>query len=118
MSVIPRFLPQVALMGILAACGGDAEEWPPFVEALIAQMEAGPVGNPPASIWQYAYKGQEVYYVPPVCCDVPSTLYDRAGSVLCSPDGGLTGRGDGRCPDFFALRTGERRIWVDGRRGG
>ena len=39
---------------------------------------------------------------------------DRA--VICHPDGGITGRGDGRCPDFFVERRNERVVWRDQRK--
>ncbi len=74
-----------------------------------------PVGNPPQSIWQYEYNGQTVYYVPPQCCDQFGQLYDASGTLLCAPDGGFTGRGDGKCPDFFKVRTNEVLIWKDSR---
>ncbi len=67
--------------------------------------------NAPAFVARYDYHGQVVYYVAPRCCDIPSILYDSTGTVLCAPDGGITGRGDGRCPDFFAQRTNEKILW-------
>jgi len=73
------------------------------------------VANPPASITQYEYKGQAVYYIPPRCCDITSTLYDADGNIVGHPDGGITGQGDGRVPDFFDERTNEKAIWVDSR---
>jgi hypothetical protein len=85
------------------------------VDQLIRKFQSQPVGNPPQSIWRYAYRGQPVYYVPAQCCDQSSTLYDANGNVLCAPDGGLTGRGDGKCADFEAKRTGEKLIWQDTR---
>ena len=91
------------------------DDRPAVVDSLIARLEAAPKANPPASIWRYRYKGALVYYVPPSCCDIPSELYDQAGNVICSPDGGLTGKGDGRCPDFFAARTDEVAVWKDPR---
>lgn len=92
----------------------DAPDW---VAALVAELEREPVANPPALIARYEYKGDTVYYVPPKCCDVPSVLYDATGTVLCGPDGGLTGRGDGRCTDFFTERRNEKIIWRDKRTG-
>jgi hypothetical protein len=57
--------------------------------------------EPPACIQRYTYHDQVVFYTPiPGCCDRTSTLYDRCGTILCAPDGGYTGKGDGRCPDF------------------
>lgn len=88
---------------------------PPWVDQLINKFQSQPVGNPPQSIWQYEYQGQIVYYVPPQCCDQASTLYDANGNVICAPDGGFTGRGDGRCPDFETARTNKTLVWQDTR---
>ena len=88
---------------------------PPFVDALIARLEAEPVANPPAEIWRYTYGGRPVWYVPPQCCDIPSQLYESDGDAICQPDGGFSGRGDGRCPDFGATRRDGVRVWVDPR---
>jgi hypothetical protein len=71
--------------------------------------------NPPAKIYSFMYNGQMVYYVPPRCCDIPSTLYDENCNIICYPDGGFTGGGDGRCNDFFDSRTDEKLIWEDTR---
>jgi hypothetical protein len=102
----------IGCAGIMAP-GDDVPSW---VASLIRQMEAEPVSDPPAFIARYEYRGAEVYYVPPSCCDVPSTLYDASGTVICHPDGGFSGDGDGRCPDFLAERRNEKIVWRD-RRG-
>jgi hypothetical protein len=86
-----------------------------FVDHLIGQLAASPKKDPPGSIWKYTYKGLVVFYVPPSCCDVPSELYDSDGNLICSSDGGITGDGDGKCPDFFNVRTDEQRVWTDSR---
>jgi len=88
---------------------------PPWVNQLIVQFENAPPGSPPQSIWRYVYKGRTVYYIPAQCCDQFSTLYDSTGVVLCAPDGGFTGGGDRRCPDFFQQRSNEVLIWKDPR---
>ena len=112
-----RWLPVVC--GIAALVSGCApssgQDLPPFVVQLIVRLKAAPVSNPPASVWKYQYQEREVYYVPPSCCDVPSELYDADGNLICGPDGGLTGTGDGKCPDFFDKRSNERRLWRDTR---
>jgi hypothetical protein len=102
----------LALSAGCAVSGGH----PDWLAPVIAELERQPVANPPAFVAQYEYKGQTVYYVPPRCCDVPSIVYGPTGATLCSADGGMTGRGDGRCPDFFAERTKERIVWRDERR--
>jgi hypothetical protein len=111
-----RFLVITVLFILLAACAQATRSAnPAWVDELVEQFERDPVGNPPQSIWRYEYNGQTVYYVPPQCCDQFSTLYDATGNVMCAPDGGLTGQGDGRCRDFFEKRSGEQLIWQDSR---
>ena len=88
---------------------------PAWVDQLIAKYQSDPVGNPPQSIYKYDYKGQTVYYVPPQCCDQYSQLYDANGSIICAPDGGLTGSGDKKCSDFFNESTNRTLIWRDSR---
>jgi beta-lactamase class A len=104
------FVPQDALPAVL---GSDT---PPFVRDLIKRFEAEAVANPPATITRYEYNGHAVYYVPPRCCDIPSTLYDDAGTMICHPDGGFTARGDAKCSDFFDARSKARLIWRDARK--
>jgi hypothetical protein len=114
----------VIVVVALAACGtppaGDATggrhtPMPSAVTALIHELESQPVANPPAYVARYDYAGRVVYYVPPRCCDIFGNLYDAAGQIICHPDGGLAGRGDGRCPDFFSRRSNEIIIWRDPR---
>lgn len=88
---------------------------PPWLERLIGQIRARPPGNPPQSVWRYRYRGQVVYYLPPQCCDQYSKLFDAEGKVIGAPDGGLTGRGDGRAGDFHELRREGVLLWRDPR---
>jgi hypothetical protein len=88
---------------------------PAWLTTVIGQLETQPVANPPAFIASYEYKGETVYFVPQRCCDVMSVVYRSDGAVMCHADGGFTGAGDGRCPDFFAERRNERVIWRDPR---
>ena len=102
----------------LTACGavspsGGPAALPEPVTRLINELEAQPPANPPAFIASYDYRGQVVYYLPPRCCDIFGDLYDAEGQIICHPDGGLAGKGDGRCPDFISQRTNEKIIWRD-----
>ncbi len=99
-----------------AACAASEAGQAAWLSALIAQFKAEPVANPPHRIQSYRYRDQTVYYVPPSCCDQPSTLYDAKGEVICAPDGGMTGRGDGRCADFYQQRSDELLVWSDPRK--
>ncbi len=86
-----------------------------WIDAMIDTFQKAPLGNPPQSIWRYEYKGQTVYYVPAQCCDQFSSLFDGNGNLLCAPDGGISGQGDGRCPDFSNERKNGTLIWSDPR---
>jgi hypothetical protein len=104
----------VALAGCGAAPGaGSGSPVPAAITALIHELESQPIANPPAYLASYEYAGRVVYYVPPRCCDIFGDLYDAAGKVICHPDGGLTGKGDGRCPDFLNQRKNEVILWRD-----
>lgn len=83
---------------------------------VIASLECEPKGFAPAEVWRYTYKGQVVYFIPVHdCCDYFSELYDEAGKLVCYPDGGIGGGGDGQCPDFLTERTDATLIWQDPR---
>lgn len=86
-----------------------------WVDEFIKKEEASPVANPPASLTKCTYKNQTVYYLPARCCDIPSVVYDDKGQAICSPGGGLTGKGDGKCADFLTSRTDCVTIWKDSR---
>lgn len=89
---------------------------PDFINKMIAEFKIQPVKNPPVIINQYDYKSKRVYYIPPSCCDIPSELYSEQNVIICSPDGGMTGNGDGKCNDFFSERKNEVLIWKDDRK--
>ncbi|MDX5348112.1 MAG: hypothetical protein LPJ89_01405 [Hymenobacteraceae bacterium] len=93
----------------------EVQQHPTWMNKLIAGILEEKPANPPAKIYSYTYQGQEVFYLTGHCCDVPATLYNAQGQVLCLPDGGITGKGDGRCPDFHSTKTNEKLIWEDNR---
>lgn len=65
----------------------------------------------PQKIVEYLYKGKKVYYVVMPCCDFFNEVYDEKCKLLGSPDGGFTGKGDGKLPDFFKEAKNEKLIW-------
>jgi hypothetical protein len=88
---------------------------PEWLNALITQYESERIANPQREILRYKFDGKIVYYVPPICCDIPSKLFTEDGKLMCYPDGGFTGRGDDRCPTFHKLKREEQLIWQDTR---
>ncbi len=107
---------------VIAGCRGNptapntTPSSPTWVTALVRQLETEPVANPPGFVARYDYKDHDVYFVPQRCCDIMSVVYRSDGTVLCHPDGGFTGKGDGLCADFLAERRNERIIWRDSQR--
>ena len=71
--------------------------------------------NPITRILRYSYGGQTVYYISAPCCDQYSEVLDTKGKRVCQPDGGITGKGDGKCPDFDKNKTNEKLVWQDPR---
>jgi hypothetical protein len=86
-----------------------------WLKDLIKQEESNLVANPPASLSKCIYGDQSVYYLPPRCCNIPSILYSNGGNIICSPDGGFTGKGDEKCSDFFDTRKDCVVVWEDTR---
>lgn len=89
---------------------------PPCLQKKIDQYKAEEKQNPPRQVYSYVYKGQTVYYVTPPCCDFFSDLYDSSCALIGHPDGGFTGRGDGKITDFKDAKSNEKLIWKDGRK--
>lgn len=89
---------------------------PVCLQDLIKQFEAEKKQNPPRKIYSYQYKGKPVFYVPAICCDFYSDLYDDECKLIGHPDGGFTGRGDGKLPEFIKERKEEMLVWEDMRK--
>jgi len=66
----------------------------------------------PRKVIEYDYKGKKVYYVSMHCCDFFNELYDSAGKLMGHPDGGITGKGDKKLPDFNTEKKNERIVWT------
>lgn len=106
---------QVFMLIVFSTLFFDCEKVksPYCIDDKINEIRSGHIWNPPAKIYSYIYREQTVYYLPPRCCDIPSILYDENCNEICNPDGGFSGGGDGRCPDFFSSRTNGKLIWED-----
>jgi hypothetical protein len=93
----------------------DTTARPPWLKARIAEVLAERKRNPITRILRYEYEGRSVYYISAPCCDQYSNVYDTRGKLICQPDGGITGKGDGKCPDFDKRKTNEKLVWQDPR---
>ena len=88
---------------------------PDWLQAKIKEMEAAKPHRIYACVMAYSFKGQTVYYIPADCCDQLNVLYNAKGEIICKPDGGFTGKGDGKCPDFNRNELQGKLIWEDPR---
>ncbi len=88
---------------------------PSCINDKIQSFKNEPKQNPPRSVTEYTYKGSKVYYIPGPCCDQFSEVFDSSCNLLGHPDGGITGKGDGKLPGFSKEVTDEKMIWKDER---
>lgn len=65
----------------------------------------------PEQVDEYLYNGKTTYLLTAQCCDQFNTLYDDSCKVICSPTGGITGRGDLKCEDFSKSAKHIKMIW-------
>jgi hypothetical protein len=99
----------------LAACTCEELPVPACVRDRIAALKSQPPATPRATIAAYRYQGRRVYYFPPAGCDDYGTVMDGQCHTVCAPDGGWSGTGDGRCPDFFLQAHPDGVVWTDER---
>jgi hypothetical protein len=87
---------------------------PKCIDRKILELELEPVRDPAASITMITTTtGKKYFYIPAQCCDFYSELYDDQCTLMCSPDGGISGQGQGNCPEYLVLE--EEVIWKDKR---
>jgi len=87
---------------------------PECVEKKIKEIQAAPASNPPTEVWLWKADGSSYYYFTSPCCDQFNYLYDNNCTLVCAPDGGFTGKGDGKCPQFTG-KVEKTLIWEDKR---
>ena len=101
---------------IVTACSSSKKtaanaELPDCIKTKIEAFAKLPKHEQPQNVIEYEYKGEKVYYVTMPCCDFYNEVYDSDCKLLGHPDGGLTGKGDGKLPDFNAEKKKERIVW-------
>jgi hypothetical protein len=102
---------------VLSSCNKDIpKDAPDCIKSKIRDIKKADIRNPPGCVWQYTFDGKKVYYIPPYCCDIMGELFDEDCNLICHPDGGIAGSGDGLCPDFFTTRSNELLLWQDDRK--
>lgn len=106
----------------LAACSAtqsqtqnSLQKIPVCINEKIESFKKEPKQNPPRSVTEYTYRGKKVYYITSPCCDQFSDVLDSNCNLLGHPDGGITGKGDGKLPNFASEITNETLLWKDDR---
>ena len=84
---------------------------PVCLQERIGEMAKDPSEGSPLKITLYTYHEQKVYYMVSPCCDKYNIVFDKSCTILGYPDGGFTGRGDGKMPDFFKEATDPKVVW-------
>lgn len=95
--------------------GESKDSIPVCITKKIEAIKQEPVWNPPAQVDEYLYNGKQVFLFSSNCCDQFDMLYDDHCNVVCAPSGGFTGKGDGKCTDFFTVAKHIKLVWKDTR---
>ena len=109
------------LLALFSCCGTKknlvtpAFSIPVCLQQQMQAWEASPAENTGRMLYEYTYKGKTVYYVKAPCCDQFNDLLDENCTVLGHPDGGFTGRGDGRFPGFKDSVGEGKLLWKAGK---
>jgi hypothetical protein len=106
-----------SLIGIIllfSNCEGTETiiDYPSCIDSKIQELKKSEVQNPPAQVWKWEADGLTFYYITSDCCDQFNFLYNENCKVVCAPDGGFTGNGDGNCPEF-SNEIVKTLIWED-----
>ncbi len=88
---------------------------PGCIQSKIDAIKSEPAYNPPAVVKEYNYAGRRVFYFSSDCCDQYDMVVDENCNAVCAPSGGITGKGDGKCVDFFEIAREVRVVWQDER---
>lgn len=86
---------------------------PACIRSLIDKRRALNPPETPEQVDEYVYKGKTVYLVTAPCCDMFNDLVDDSCRRICSPTGGIHGRGDMKCDDFSKEAKLVKRIWTN-----
>lgn len=110
MLIIRRVGIFVFLIALTAGCRDDQTKDAEILKQIVS-AESSSDTDSPQEIRRQLIDGEVYFYVPPRCCDIFGALYSASGEFVCNPDGGITGKGDGKCPELAGkLKEGEL-VW-------
>ena len=113
----PLAIPVLLLACGIPTVGGGSipDDIPGWLSREIQSAREAPVTNPPAAFWSATFRNEVVYGRTSECCDAFTYIRSASGQVICAPSGGISGQGDGRCPDYHSAASNEQLIWRDAR---
>ena len=113
---LKRTLVFTFIITLLTGCPTDdvSEEIPTCIENKIATILNNEVTNPPTQIWKWEVDSKTYFYITADCCDQFNYLYTTNCEIVCAPDGGFSGNGDGNCPTFTS-EIKKTLVWEDQR---
>lgn len=86
----------------------DNEEIPKCIQQKIADQQTKCLKK----VVFYHFKDKNVYlFNRQECPDAYYFLYDKNCKKICAPKGGISGKGDGKCPDFQTKATKKGTVW-------
>ena len=110
-SVDSTIVAEKTITDSLDKLSGNNTDLPTCIKNKIDSFKVREEQERPQRVVEYTYKGKKVYYVVMHCCDFYNEVYDSNCNLIGAPDGGFTGRGDGKLPDFFKEAKDEKLIW-------
>jgi len=99
------------LLSGLQAQAQEVAPIPDWVRNRIAEFKATSANPAATAVWRVKFKGEDAYLFFSPCCDQFNYLYNAVGARLCAPSGGITGSGDGGCPDALRSKESVAVIW-------
>ncbi len=84
---------------------------PDWLRIRLADYDAQTGAAAPRVVYEVRYGDGVAYFTKAGCCDQLDPLVDARGVLVCYPSGGITGRGDGKCPGALPPVAGWREVW-------
>lgn len=106
-----KYLLVLLMLPFLSASDCNPDSLPPCIKRIVADARKNEPAGTPEKIDEYLYKGERVFLFTAPCCDQYNTVYDMKCNPVCAPSGGITGKGDGKCPDFGTEAKFVRTVW-------